>query len=204
MALNIINGVLLLQLFLWFNLYHSEIELGKWYEALFYIYAAFGVGFLYLTGFSVDFFTTTILIQYVFFVAFSVTVFTRRFGFRKALCLGFLVTFFNSFFWELFYHVYEFQLWYPVSLGFSWWYVRAAQWIRIMPLVFLRRNFIFWDTRAIQAALVVSFILSAYRFSVYPSILYLHFVHRFICLTALVYTIYISPQKQHKGVEYEE
>jgi len=195
---------LLLQLFVWFNLYHSDIELGKWYETLFYLYAMFGFMFLHLTKFSVDFFTTTILMEYVFFVTLSVVIFTRRFGFKKALCLGFLTTFFNSFFWELFYHVYEFQIWFPVSLTLGWWVARMAQWIRVMPLVFLRRNFIFWDTRVIQGALVVSFFLSAYRFNVHPPTMWLHFLHRFICLVALIYTIYISPQKQHNGVEYEE
>jgi hypothetical protein len=105
--------------------------------------------------------------------------------------------FLNSFWWELFYHVYEFQIWLPYSLGLDWWVNRLPQWIRLTPVYFLRKNFKITELRYVEYGLVVNFALTYLRFH-YPHLLgnYLHPVHRVIALSLLVLTIYNSEPKQ--------
>jgi len=154
------------------------------------------------TGFSIEFFTTPILLQYIVFVVASVNIFNNKFEFKKALCLGFLVVFLNSFYWEVFYHVYEFQLWIPISLGWEWWYLRIPQWLRIVPAFFITRNFKITDRRSLMVGLIISFFLTYVRFEYHMPSLYIHLVHRMIALFCLVKTVYDAEVKDHTGVKY--
>lgn len=187
------------QLFLWFNLYHAKIRLEAWwYEAVYFV--GLVLAFYVVQWFqpTIGYFTPLVLSQYIFFLWFTVIVYRWRFGFRQALCLSFLTVFLNSFYWELFYHVHEFQIWLPISLGFEWWYVRLPQWIRVLPAFFLVRNFEVTDTRFLGVGLVGSFILTYLRFVNHVQWIWLQPLHRGFCLATLVATIYISSSKEFK------
>lgn len=187
------------QLFLWFNLYHSRIRLEGWYiEALYYAGLMLAYYAVHRFQPTVGYFTPLILTQYVFFLYASMIVYRWRFGFRQALCLSYLTVFLNSFYWELFYHIHEFQIWLPLSLGFEWWYVRLPQWIRILPAFFLAKNFEIKDTRFLGAGLVGSFFLTYLRFVCHVRWIWLMPLHRAFCLTTLIATIYISSSKEFK------
>lgn len=188
-------------MFVWFYLYDFDVELGKLGETLFGVLGIMALLFVKLTGFSVGFFTTYLLSQYIIYIMIAVYIFNTRFIFRKALCLGFLTVFLNSFYWEFFYHIYEVQIWLPMSLTLGWWYLRIPQLIRLIPLLFLYRNFEFKDTRAVQVGLLISFFLTYARFVWRVNYMWLHPLHRVISLSALIYTIYMSPSK---GNMYEK
>jgi len=187
------------QLFLWFNLYHSRIDLEVWYyEALYFVGLVLAFYAVYRFQPTIGFFTPAILSQYVLLLWFSILVYRWRFGFKKALCLSFLTVFLNSFYWEFFYHIHEFQIWLPYSLGFEWWYVRLPQWIRLIPAYFLNRNFEIRDTRFLGVGFVGSFFLTYLRFVHHVRWFGLQPLHRVFCLVMLVATIYMSPVKQLK------
>lgn len=186
-----------LQMLLWFNLYHSRFHLTRDHEAMFFFLGFSAFLWVYQTGFSVEYFTTRILLQYILMVMATVKIFNNKYEFKKALCLGFLLVFLNSFWWELFYHVYEFQIWLPYSFGLDWWVNRLPQWIRLTPVYFISKNFKINDYRYVEYGLVLNFALTYLRFH-YPGLLgnYLHPLHRVIALSLLVLTIYNSETKQ--------
>jgi hypothetical protein len=185
------------QMLLWFNLYHSRFHLTRDHESMFFFLGFSAFLWVAQTGFSVAYFTTRILLQYILMVMATVKIFNNKYEFKKAVCLGFLLVFLNSFWWELFYHIYEFQIWLPYSLGLDWWVNRLPQWIRLTPVYFLRKNFKITELRYVEYGLVVNFALTYLRFH-YPHLLgnYLHPVHRVIALSLLVLTIYNSEPKQ--------
>lgn len=183
------------QLFIWFNLFHSKIKLSRIVETGFYLAGFMAMLLVKLYGIQVGFFTTFILIQYIGYVMGATAIFRGRFSFTKAVSLGFLIVFFNSFYWEVFYHIYEIQVGYPVSLTFNWWYVRLPQWIRILPAFFLAKNFDIKTRWPLMVGLVFTFVLSYLRFVYSWLPVWLHPVQRGVCLIVLIYTIYISRSK---------
>ena len=190
------------QLLLWLNLYHSRFHLSYKMELGFYLVSLVAFLRVLFTGFNVGFFTNTILLQYIVFVVVSVNIFNIKFEFKKALCLGFLTVFLNSFYWEFFYHVYEFQIWIPYSLGWEWWYLRIPQLLRIVPAFFIVRNFKITDRGSLMIGLIISFFLTYAKFVYHIPSLYLHPVHRVIALACLLKTIYEAEVKDNTGVKY--
>ena len=187
------------QLFLWFNLYHAKIRFEEWYyEAVYYVGLVLAYYAVIRFQLTIGYANTLILSQYILFLLASIIIYRWRFGFKQALCLSFLTVFLNSFYWELFYHVHEFQIWLPLSLGFEWWYVRLPQWIRILPAFFLTRNFEITDTRFLGLGLVGSFNLTYLRFVPHIRWVWLQPLHRAFCLATLIITIYISAVKEVK------
>jgi len=184
------------QLLLWMYLYNSKLHFNKTIETLYYIagFTLFGVVYHYQT--EIYFFSTIILLQYILFIMLATQLYNVRFEFKQAVCLAFLTVFLNSFYWEFFYHVYEFQIWLPYSLEPVWWYNRIPQWLRIAPALWLNHHFKIIDFKAIKIGLVISFILTYLRFTY--KIHGLHPVHRLICLLLLVYTIINAERKNYE------
>ena len=194
---------LFLQVLLWVNLYHSRFNVPDTLTPLFYIYGIVFLCLEYLTRFTVGFFTPWIIIQYIVMVLFSVAVYKQRFSFKQALCLGFMTVYLNSFYWEIFYHVYEWQIWLPFSLGFEWWVNRLPQWIRLIPAFFIVHNFKVINLKPLTVGLMVSYVLTYIRFNVLSGgiiSLYLHPFHRAFCLGILLYTVTISESRDQNGV----
>lgn len=193
------------QLLLWLNLYHSRVHFNADMEQAFNVGSALTFITVLFTGLEVGYFTNIILLQYIVFVYFSVRIYNNKFEFKKAVCLGFLTVFLNSFYWEFFYHVYEFQIWIPYSLYYSWWVLRVPQWLRVVPAFFVVRNFNIVDRKPLMFGLVVSFILTYINFTyAIPNMAHLvfHFIHRVLALGCLVKTIYEAEVKDHTGVKY--
>ena len=194
---------LFLQVLLWVNLYNSRFNLPDSLAQFFYIYGAVFLGLEYLTQFTVGFFTPWILIQYIAMTILSVAIYQRRFNFKQALCLGFMTVYLNSFYWEIFYHVYEWQIWYPASLGLMWWTNRLPQWLRLVPAFFLANNFKVENLKPLTLGLVVSYVLTYLRFNVihgFVVTLYLQPFHRIFCLAMLICTVMLSESRDHDGV----
>lgn len=183
------------QMFLWFNLYHSKIFTSDdLLERLFYTVCVLNIPILDYTQFSIGYFTTSLLIQYNFFILGATIIYRGRFNFNKSVSLAFLTVFLNSFYWEFFYHVYEFQIWMPYSFNLDWWYIRLPQWIRLLPAFFIVRNFKITDTRWLMLGLVISFILTYAKFT-WRGLSLLLPINRTVALICLLYTVYISPER---------
>ena len=194
---------LFLQVLLWVNIYHSRFNVPDTLTPIFYIYGFVFLCLEYLTRFTIGFFTPWILTQYIVMTMFSVTVYKQRFNFKHALCLGFMTVYLNSFYWELFYHVYEWQIWLPFSLGLEWWVNRLPQWIRLIPAFFIVNNFKVDNLKPLTVGLVVSYVLTYLRFNVLSGGiigLYVQPFHRGFCLIMLIYTVMLSKRRDHNGV----
>ena len=181
-----VQVALLLQMVFWMYLYKWDVKLHGVFQVLFYAAYAVAAGYIILAQPVVGHFTPWLLLQYSVYIMLSVTLLTPRYGFKDALCLGFLVVYLNSFYWELFYHVHEFQIWLPASLWPHWWYLRIPQWLRAVPAWWLGRNFVFRDLRLVSAGLVVSYFLTWLRLGLVWPGTYLHPLHRVICLGVLL------------------
>jgi len=99
--------------------------------------------------------------------------------------------------------VYEWQIWFPESLGVMWWINRLPQWIRLIPAYFIVNNFKVVNIKPLTLGLVVSYVLTYLRFNVLSGgivSLYLHPFHRMLCLGILLYTVTISESRDHNGV----
>jgi len=185
------------QLLLWMYLYNSKIHFDRILEPIYYL-AGFTTLFLvYVNQTAIYFFSTKILMQYIALILLATQIYNSRFEFKQAVCLAFLTVFLNSFYWEFFYHVYEFQIWLPYSLGWEWWYNRIPQWLRLVPAFWFTHNFNITDTKALRVGLVISFIFTYMRF-VWRVQSWIHPIHRVICLLLLVYTIISSTPKREK------
>ena len=194
--MNLPNVLIFLQLFIWFNLYHYKKQLPL-VEEFYYPVGLFVLGAVYIEGFSVQYYTTPILIQYIIFTLASTAILRIRYGFNQAVSLAFLTVFLNSFWWEMFYHVYEFQIWYPISLTFWWWRIRVMQWIRVIPFFFLRKNFDFKGLWSVQVGLIASYILARMRLIGRVGV-WIMPLHRGLCLAVLLYVLMVSNQKTGK------
>jgi len=199
-ASGVFQAVLWLQMFLWAWLYHRELSLDGWPQIIFYI--AYGAAIFYIITYQpfTGYFTPWLFFQYTIYVMMAVTLLTERFGFRRALSLGFLLVFLNSFYWEVWYHLYEVYLLLPASLSPGYWYLRIPQYMRLVPAYWLGRWFELKGSRFLFAGLGASLFLTFARFALRagPWVLV---ANRVVCLAALVYTIIISPEKNIQVVE---
>jgi len=126
----------LLQPLLWMWLHGSRLQLPESLKYGFYVVAEVAVFAVWVTGFSVGYYTTFLIIQYCVFTALAVHLLNTRHCFKEALCLGFLLVFLNSYYWELPLHVAAVLSGEPVvNVVFQLW--------RLAPLPFLLRHYRF-------------------------------------------------------------
>ena len=196
-----VQAALLLQLVLWIKLYDTRYEFGRYAKYLFYLGCAWCYVIVNTYSIQIGHFTVNILKQYCIYILLAVSIYNIKFNFKQALCLGFLTVFLNSFYWEFFYHIYEFQLWLPISLGFNWWYIRFPQWIRIVPAFFLTNKFDIKKTRLIEIGLVFSFTMTYIKFFIWRRWYWLQPIHRVMCLLLLIVTVYINPERKGEADE---
>jgi hypothetical protein len=135
----------------WILLFDKKLRFPIWLFDVMGVIVAAGV---YLSGLNYGFYTNTLLIFYIL----SVTAVAHHYRDRpnlESVCLGFLIVFVNSFFWEFPIHVADFlefdsfgvvavqalHLWplpFLLKLGFSvpkrWWYGSAVAWTAIAAL----------------------------------------------------------------------
>jgi len=193
------QAALWLQMFLWFKLYHAKLNLDG-LLGLFYVASGAVMAVILAYQPTIGYFTPLLFLQYTVYVTATVTVLVERFGFRRALSLGFLLVFLNSFYWEVWYHLYEAYLLLPASLSLGYLYLRIPQYMRLVPAYWLTMWFDMRDRRFLAAGLAASFLFTFARFALRtgPWILV---ANRVVCLAALVYTIIISPERNIQVVE---
>ena len=85
------------QPYIWLLLYRSKIKLSL---KVFWAISGVVLALVAVTGWSIGHYINNILIGYIAMVL-GVTYFYREMGSTKAVCLGFLLVFINSYFWEI-------------------------------------------------------------------------------------------------------
>lgn len=193
-----IQAGLLLQMLVWFNLYHLKPDYNRLLQTGFGLGAIASTLLIHVYQPRIGFFTPSILTQYVWMVVAATTVFNVSYSFNKAVSLGFLTVFLNSLYWELPYHLLEMYNAGAGLLVLDWWIVRLPQWIRIAPAFFLYRNYDLRNLRYLAVGLVASYVLMYIRLKYHILGVNIHPVARLICLGLLVKTVLESPEKERE------
>jgi hypothetical protein len=114
------------QPFLWLFLYRVRMRISL---SLFTAVGLGVAGALMYTGYSNGHYDNYLMTLYTLFVVASV-IYYRKLGFLKPICLGFLIVFINSYYWEFPLHVLDFLTNWNVGL-------QLVQALHILPLPFL-------------------------------------------------------------------
>ena len=174
----------LLQPLLWMWLHGSRLKVPEFLKYVFYSVAMVAVFAVWITGFSVGYYTTFLLIQYCVFTALAVHLMNTRHCFKEALCLGFLLVFMNSYYWELPLHVAAVLSGEPVvNVVFQLW--------RLAPLPFLLRHYRFalGARYVVEAGVGVSGVIMLARWFLHFDPWWILPVNRLVCLLLLVKVI---------------
>ena len=171
----------MLQPLLWMWLHGSRLVIPDRLKYVFYLAAEAAVFAVWVMGFSMGFYTMSLIIQYIVYTLAAVYLLGTRYCFKEALCLGFLVVFLNSYYWELPLHLAEVLSGAP-HLGM------LVQLWRLAPLPFLLSRYRFSPKAryVVEAGIGVSGAIMMAR-------VFLHFrpwwllpFNRLICLALLV------------------
>ena len=182
----------LLQPLLWMWLHGSRLKFPESLKYGFYSAAMVAVFAVWVTGFSVGFYTTFLIIQYCVFTALAVYLLNTRYCFKEALCLGFLLVFLNSYYWELPLHIAAVLSGEPVvNVVFQLW--------RLAPLPFLLSRYSFAPKAryVVEAGIGVSgVIMLAWWFLHLRRIWWILPLNRVVCLLLLVKVVAEAEPKQ--------
>lgn len=93
----------------------SEIKSIDWIVVDFLYYgfivaSCFFAMLIYWIGFKFEFYTTDLIIQYIFLVLYAFSRLKNNTSLFKALSLSFLIVFLNSYLWEIVLHVAEYNI----------------------------------------------------------------------------------------------
>ena len=174
----------MLQPLLWMWLHGSRVNLPESLKYVFYVAAEFAVFMVWVTGFNMGFYTTTLIIQYCVFTLLTVYLLNVRYCFKEALCLGFLVVFLNSYYWEFPMHFAAVLSGEPVvNIVFQLW--------RLAPLPFLlsRYRFAPGARYVVEAGVGVSGVVMVARYFLRLGGWWLLPLNRLVCLLLLVKVI---------------
>lgn len=146
------------QPFIWiFLLYNNNHYLDKLFSYLIKPFYLFGFVFIIniiINKVSFDFYTTELIVIYTFFVLTVTYCLESVYDFKVAICLGFLLTFINSFYWEFMLHIVAFlHVFITPNFFIQSWH--------LIPIPFLIKKFSFNNERVAFKLLLYGLILSA-------------------------------------------
>ena len=125
--------LVIIQPVFWMILYESETYLkDRWIE-VFHAASMLTISIVMYTDFTVGYYTTWILIQYIILVNLSVYLYNQRMPLKEALCLGFLTVFLNSFYWEMPLHFMD-------LLSGGLYTGMLVQFVRLVPAWFIAKK----------------------------------------------------------------
>ncbi len=131
----------------------------------------YGVSFLFvfgviLTGFAFQFYTNVLILQYVLLVLYAYRVLSKKERVLTAICLSFLLVFFNSYLWESVLHFAEYTVNPMMIFNFR-------ELIHLVVLPFLYSHYTV-DKKPVLAKLrillFINFLFSLLTLEVYPNI----------------------------------
>lgn len=189
----LVQVLILGQPFLWMWLYASRLYI-EWAEHTFYAVGILTIVIINVTGFSIGFYRSHILIEYVGMTIFAAILFSDHHRFKEAVSLAFLTVFLNSFYWELPWHLMEYtkMSFYPAQLVQLW---------RLTPLLFFFRRYRF-DKHSLNLALLGPVISTAFvwlRINVFNKRYGMRIpyaINRIICVYILINIIMDAQKKE--------
>ena len=153
-----IRALLFVQPLFWMILFKINYEnLDKIFHKLEMPFYIIGIGFnMVVATFSIDFefYTPELIITYSIFAMIATLSFSYFLNFRQALCMGFLIAYLNSFYWEFMIHIVAF-----ISIGFN--QNTIIQGWRLISLPFIFTTWEFNDKRKAFKLLLKGFLISA-------------------------------------------
>ena len=155
----LIKSLIFVQPFLWIYLLgFNNNYVDRLFKYLQYLFYVIGFGFclfVYLNNIHFEFYTEELLITYSFFVMITTFMFqSYYYNPRQSICMGFLITYFNSFYWESMLHIVAF-----ISGGVMNTLYQAS--IHLLPLPFLLNKWIFLDNKKAIKLILYGLIVSA-------------------------------------------
>ena len=190
--------IVLGQPFLWMNLYDSDLKIPNMSKHVFYFTGFVFLSLISITQFSIGFYTSNLFIQYALMTMAATAVFNKKYYFKEAVSLAFLITFLNSFYWELPLHLAELFSG-ALHLG-----MLVQAW-RLIPLPWLLEHHEFdrkRTKRIIGTGLLISLLLHVLAYTQIINLKGLVFVLiRWASLIFLVATIYIAKPKKYMSVK---
>jgi len=101
----LIRGLVNFQWMFFIWLIDSKIKIEKKYEAVFYYLGVSSIISIVLYDLSFEYYNTHLLFKYCVMVMFAVWTLSTVYDFKVALSLGFILTFINSYYWEMMLHL---------------------------------------------------------------------------------------------------
>jgi len=190
--------IVLGQPFLWMSLYDSDFKIPNISKHVFYFTGFVFLSVIAITQFSIGFYTSNLFIQYALMTMAATAVFNIKYRFKEAVSLAFLVTFLNSFYWELPLHLAE-LLSGPPHFGM------IVQAWRLIPLPWLLNHYEFDKKRSkklIAVGLFISYLLHIISYmNLFTLRISIHVLNRVFSLGFLVATVYLAKPKKYMSVK---
>jgi len=178
---------------IWINLLRYRVRIYEGCKYIFYITLYVFCFAVYMSGFSVGYYTTTLLILYALMTGVSTWIYNREHHFLEAVSLAFLTVQLNSLYWEMPLHISE-----MLSVGFH--VGMLVQATRLLPLLWFIPNLKLGvkGKRWLLAGFGLSGVLMTLRLWVLPHVWgkWVHVLNRVLCLAVLVYVVATS-KRQH-------
>jgi len=183
----------------WMWLYDTKlVQIRETFRWSFYILSVTAWVLIYQSGFSVGFYTNSLLLQYTAMTMLAVQIFNTRYDIKKALALGFLTVFLNSYYWEIPLHLAE-VLSGTLHVGM------VVQFWRLIPIPFFLKHYRFTvrDRAILSVGLAFSMVImfAVIFVGVGKYKLMLYSVNRFISLCLLLKVLIEAPRKETNNID---
>lgn len=200
------RGLVYAQSFLWLYLLDLDFDLKKYQQTIFHILMILSYFLLSLTGFSFSQYTNRLLKFYVVLLVYSISfirilnvkfkskmVYTKYYSFKDCLCLGFLLVFTNSYYWEFMFHINSILIY---GLSFN----QIIQALHLIPTLLLYRKLEINNKSSFFKLIIIGLIISDMNLIAYNFIdrfwfywipinqMLFNNITRFACLNILIYS----------------
>jgi len=165
---------------------------------LFYGTGLTAMAWIAYTRWEIMYYVNHLWLQYIIYVMLSTTIYHTRYPVKESICLGFLTTFLNSYYWELPLHLADYIQGFPSYQL----HIHLPQLWRLYPLTFFLPRYKFADKKHLWAGFIISCIIMILALGpLRPLKQILYTLNRVACLLILTYTI-IKSYPTHPDEEY--
>lgn len=217
-AAYLIRALIFAQPLFWMWLYDRDVDLSAYRNTFYVLSCAFCFAALSLSvtvDFVFQYYTAWLLFLYAFMVIMVTYILEEKWGFRRGLCLGFLVVFLNSYVWEFMLHLTSY-----LSNGIKpndvlqMWHLIALYWIlKKFRIVVDKKVFLTGVQRLLLVETVIAiFVIEVIGKGGLPSMILpfagvlkgsLYNFNRLFSLTFLIIPLrFLAVEKDYKGTVY--
>ena len=199
---HVFQFTVLAQPFLWMWLYDSPVlTIRESFKDKFATIGLCAAALIYKTGFSVAYYTTSILIQYIIMTLLATYIYNLRYDIKQAICLAFLTVYLNSFYWESPLHLAEIIEYHGLRSHM------LPQFLRLTPVLFFASHYTFnaGSVKLLASGYFFSYIVLLLKKFSYRVLHYVAYHNhatmmvRFVCMVVLVTAIMEAEKKCLNG-----